>query len=94
MGAEAPEAAALFAVDGARATYWLSGSTPGPAMSVLFPPRRARARGPLACCNLDLGGANVPGVAQFKRQLGGVLTPTVTVRRVGPRWLRALDGLR
>ncbi len=89
----APEAAALFTIDGERATYWLSGSEPGPAMAVLFlhAVTALKASGVTA---LDLGGANVPGVAQFKRQLGGVLTPTVLVRRIGPRWLRALDALR
>ncbi|MEM6327704.1 MAG: GNAT family N-acetyltransferase [Bacteroidota bacterium] len=87
------EAAALIAVDGTEATYWIAGSTPGPAMAVLF--RHAMPtlhRGGIH--TLDLGGANVPGVAQFKRQLGGVLTPVVTARWIGPRWLRALNAIR
>ena len=92
-GDAAPEAAALFAIDGTRATYWLSGGKRGPAMSVLFLHAVAALKAS-GVTDLDLGGANVPGVAQFKRQLGGVLTPTVTVRRVGPRWLRAIDALR
>ncbi|HIG74312.1 MAG TPA: GNAT family N-acetyltransferase [Bacteroidetes bacterium] len=87
------EAAALFAVDGPRAIYWLSGSEPGPAMSVLF----LHAMTALAAdgvTTLDLGGANVPGVAQFKRQLGGELAPVVVARWVGPRWLRAAQSFR
>ncbi|OZC03156.1 GNAT family N-acetyltransferase [Rubricoccus marinus] len=92
-GDAAPEAAALFTVDGTHATYWLSGGKRGPAMSVLFL-HAVDALKASGVTDLDLGGANVPGVAQFKRQLGGVLTPTVTVRRVGPRWLRAIDALR
>jgi len=92
-GADAPEAAALFAVDGGRAIYWLSGSEPGPAMTVLFL-HAVRALKASGVTHLDLGGANVPGVAQFKRQLGGVLAPTALVRRIGPRWLRVADALR
>lgn len=87
------EAAALFAVDGPRAIYWLSGSEPGPAMAVLF----LHAMSALAAdgvTTLDLGGANVPGVAQFKRQLGGQLAPVVVARWVGPRWLRAAQAFR
>lgn len=87
------EAAALFAVDRSHATYWLSGSTPGPGMAVLFL-HAMRALHEEGISTLDLGGANVPGVAQFKRQLGGVLTPVVVAKWVGPRWLRALHAFR
>lgn len=88
----AVEAAALFAVDGPSATYWLSGSAAGPAMTVLF----AHAERELAAAGvrtLDLGGANVPGVAQFKRGLGGRVRPVV-VARWARRWVRALQALR
>ncbi|MEM1054960.1 MAG: GNAT family N-acetyltransferase [Bacteroidota bacterium] len=87
------EAAALFTVDGPRAIYWLSGSEPGPGMGVLFL-HAMQALADSGVETLDLGGANVPGVAQFKRQLGGVLTPVVVARWVGPRWLRALHAVR
>lgn len=87
------EAAALFALGGSRATYWLSGSRPGPAMAVLM----AHAFDQLAAegaRSVDLNGANVPGVAEFKRQFGATLVPRYRVRHIGPRWLRAAQALR
>ena len=86
-------AAALFAVAGHRATYWLAGSEPGPAMTVLF----AKALDALAAegvTEVDLGGANVRSVAEFKRQFGARLAPTFRVRHIGPRWLRVLHATR
>ena len=86
-------AAALFAVAGSRATYWLAGSRPGPAMAVLFAHafEALRAEG---VTTVDLGGANVPGVAEFKRQFGSRLVPTYRVRHSGSRWFNALQALR
>ena len=83
-----PQAAALFAVRGDRATYWLSGSAPGPAQAVLF----AHATAALAAdgvATLDLGGANVRGVAEFKRQFGARLAPTPVAR-----WTRGVLSVR
>ena len=57
------------------------------------PPARPMIAG-VSNVTLDLSGANVPGVAEFKRQFGARLVPTMRVRRVGPRWLRAVDALR
>ena len=91
--AGAREAAALFTVEGARATYWLSGSHPGPAMAALM----ARAFQHLAeegVTTVDLNGANVPGVAEFKRQFGATLVPRYRVRHLGPRWMRVAQALR
>ncbi|MEO0560135.1 MAG: GNAT family N-acetyltransferase [Bacteroidota bacterium] len=90
---EAARAAAVFAVAGTRATYWLAGSEPGPAMTVLF----ANAFEALAAegvTEIDLGGANVRSVAEFKRQFGARLAPVFRVRHVGPRWLRELHAIR
>ena len=87
------EAAALFAVAGTRATYWLSGSRPGPAMAALM----AHAFERLAeegVTSVDLNGANVPGVAEFKRQFGAALVPRYRVRHIGPRWVRVAQALR
>ena len=87
------EAAAVFAHAGTTAWYWVAGSVPGPAMTVLLGDAVAElASGGLT--TLDWAGANVPGVAEFKRKMADALVPTLTVRRVGPRWLRALDALR
>ncbi|MEQ9103707.1 MAG: GNAT family N-acetyltransferase [Rhodothermales bacterium] len=54
---------------GSTAWYWLSGSVPGPAMSVLV----GTAAADLAeqgIRNFDLMGANTPSIAEFKRRLG------------------------
>lgn len=90
---DALHAAALFAVAGDRATYWLAGSERGPAMTVLL----AHAFDVLASegiVELDLGGANVRSVAEFKRKFGARLVPQYRVRHIGPRWLRAVQSIR
>ena len=42
----------------------------------------------------DFAGANVPGIAEFKRKFGGTLAPTFLVRTVRHPALRLLDRLR
>ncbi|GAB5535183.1 MAG: hypothetical protein Rubg2KO_14320 [Rubricoccaceae bacterium] len=86
-------AAALFAVAGHRATYWLAGSEPGPAMTILFD-HALRELANDGITDVDLGGANVRGVAEFKRQFGAHLVPSFRVRHIGPRWLRMLRAIR
>jgi hypothetical protein len=58
-------------VDDLRGYYWLSGSEPGAAMTVLlgsvFDDLRARGLG------FDFLGANTPSIAEFKRRFGGQL---------------------
>lgn len=56
------------------AHYWLAGSRPGPAMSVLLHQLwvDAQARG---LQSFDFIGANTPSIAEFKRRLGGRLVP-------------------
>ncbi|MFN3597611.1 MAG: GNAT family N-acetyltransferase [Rubricoccaceae bacterium] len=88
-----PEAAALVPVCGRHASYGLSGSTPGPAMTVLFAgvlPHLA-ARGIEV---FDLNGANVPGIAEFKRRLGAQLVPVLRMRYVRSPVLRIAQALR
>lgn len=64
-------AAAIVALhDGSTAWYWLAGSAPGPGMTVLM----AHVQDDLhqaGIATLDLMGANTPGIAEFKRRLGG-----------------------
>ena len=83
-----PMAGGVFAHDGETAYYWMVGSRPGPAMTVLV----AHVAGWLAergHTRLHLGGANVPSVAEFKRGLGGELMPVVRARwSRGPLRLR------
>lgn len=52
------------------AWYWLAGSRPGPAMTVLL----AHVQDDLhhtGIPTLDLMGANTPGISEFKRRFGG-----------------------
>ncbi len=76
-----PAAGAVIVHDGVTAHYWMVGSTPGAAMTVLLAhvAREMRAAG---CERLHLGGANVPSVAEFKRGFGGELIPVVRARFV------------
>lgn len=87
------EAAALVPVHGRHAAYGLSGSTPGPAMTVLLAgvlPRLAEQGVEV----FDLNGANVASIAEFKRRLGATLTPVLRARHVRSRVLRALHAFR
>ncbi len=61
------------------AWYWLAGSVPGPAMTVLMGYLQDdlhRQGIPV----LDLMGANTPSIAEFKRRFGGELTPYLHIR--------------
>lgn len=61
------------------AWYWLAGSEPGPAMTVLLAHLQdALHRADLPV--LDLMGANTPGIAEFKRRFGGELRSYLHVR--------------
>jgi hypothetical protein len=92
-GEAAPEAAVVVLHDGQTAVDWLAGSRPGPAMNVLLAAVLAR----LAADGLrhfDLGGANTPSIAEFKRKFGGRLVPYFHARIVPHPALRLLDRLR
>ena len=75
------EAGAVIVFGGPTAHYWMVGSRPGPAMTVLLAHVAAEAV-QAGCTTLHLGGANVPSVAEFKRGLGGALVPVVRARFV------------
>lgn len=69
-----PEAGVVVLHDGKTACYWIAGSVPGPAMTVLI----GRLLEHLKASNFELFdfiGANTPGIAEFKRRFGPVLTP-------------------
>lgn len=92
-GSHTPEAAVLVATDGRTAYDWIAGSVPGPAMTVLLAEvleRLERER----VETFDFAGANVPGIAQFKRKFGGRLQTTYHVRTVTHPALRVLERLR
>lgn len=89
----AAEAAVTVATDGRTAFYWIAGSRPGPAMTVLVDAVLGRlAEGGARV--FDFCGANVPSIAEFKRRFGPRLAPAPVVRRVTHPALRALDRLR
>lgn len=56
------------------AWYWLAGSVPGTAMSVLVA-RMAAFLHEKQIRRFDLMGANTPPIAEFKRRFGGELVP-------------------
>ncbi len=61
------------------AWYWLAGSEPGPAMTVLL----GYLQDDLyrtGVSTLDLMGANTPGIAEFKRRFGGTLISYLHIR--------------
>ncbi|MEM0961762.1 MAG: GNAT family N-acetyltransferase [Bacteroidota bacterium] len=89
----ATEAAVVAADDGQTAFYWIAGSTPGPAMTVLVDHtlRQLAADG---IEGFDFCGANTPSIAEFKRRFGPRLAPAPIVRRVTHPVLRVADRLR
>ena len=87
------EAAVVVAVGGPTAFYWMAGSEPGPAMTVLADHvlHRLAADGVEA---FDWCGANTPSIAEFKRRFGSALAPAPLVRRLAHPALRLLGRLR
>ena len=89
----AVEAAVAVATDGRTAYYWIAGSRPGPAMTVLADAVLAQLAAD-GVATFDWCGANVPTIAEFKRRFGPTLAPAPVVRRVTHPALRLLDRLR
>ena len=85
----APEAAVgvLYARDSAY--YWMAGSLPGEAMTVLLGQILSLLRDE-GVTTFDFAGANTPTIAEFKRRFGGVLTPYHTAERISHPLLKAL----
>jgi hypothetical protein len=86
------EAAFVAPSDGRTASYWIAGSRPGYAMTVLI----AHALGQLQAEGVgafDFVGANTPSIAEFKRQFGPTLAPAPIARRVSHPALRLADRL-
>lgn len=93
---ELPEAGVIVLHEPPRAAYWIAGSVPGPAMTMLVGHllTTLHTEGYTA---LDFVGANTPSIAEFKRRFGSRLTPYFRVRwmRGGvPRLLSTLGLLR
>ncbi|NNF59600.1 MAG: GNAT family N-acetyltransferase [Rhodothermaceae bacterium] len=87
------EAALIVAHDERTAYYWIAGSLPGPAMTVLLAHVLPRLRDD-GLVLFDFMGANVPSIAEFKRRFGARLQPYYHARHIGGRALRTLNRLR
>lgn len=88
-----PEAGLFVLTDGRTAHYWLAGSVPGPAMTVLVGHVVGRLRDE-GVAYFDFVGANTPSIAEFKRKFGGTLVPYFRARHTAHPALRLLDRLR
>lgn len=87
------EAGLVLLQAGDRAVYWVAGSRPGPAMTVLLGKAMERAR-ENGATQMDLAGANTPSIAEFKRKFGAELVPYFRARLVTRPELRLVDALR
>ncbi len=87
-----PEAGVAFLCDSAVAHYWIAGSKPGAAMTVLL--GRALPRlWETGIAPFDFTGANTPSIAEFKRRFGGHLSTYYHLRKTTRPELRLLDGI-
>lgn len=66
------EAGIVLLMNEDTAWYWLAGSQPGPAMTVLLVDTLVHLK-TLGRSSMDLMGANTPGITEFKRRFGGDL---------------------
>lgn len=84
-----PSAAVAVLLGNRVASYWMAGSVPGPAMTVLLAELLVslHADGYVA---FDFVGANTPSIAEFKRRFGGALLPYHSLLWRG-KSARALD---
>ena len=90
---QTPEGGLAVLHDGQTAHYWIAGSTPGPAMTVLLGHTLPRLRD-AGIEVFDFVGANTPSIAEFKRHFGPVLTPYFHLEKITRPELRLLHRLR
>lgn len=91
--ASEPEAGVLLLQDAGAACYWMAGSRPGPAATLLLGHLLTRL------CDegvdrLDFVGANTPSIAEFKRKFGSELAPYYRVHRAVGLLARLRDLIR
>lgn len=88
-----PEAGLIILHDRRTAHYWIAGSMPGAAMTVLLGES-------LPCLyadglhTFDFVGANTPSIAEFKRRFGPTLTSYYHLEKTSRPELRLLFALR
>ncbi len=87
------EAAIGILQDGQTACYWLGGSAPGPAMTVLLGKMVLRYQ-EKGFASFDFVGANTPAIAEFKRKFGPTLTPYYHLERFMRPELRLAHQLK
>lgn len=92
-GGDEPHAGVVVIHDGHTADYWLAGSRPGPAMTVLLGHLMPLLRED-GIEVLDFVGANTPSIAEFKRHFGGTLVPYSLLEYVARPELRLWKALR
>lgn len=83
------DAAATILADDRSAYYWIVGSTPGPAMTVLIHQVLMHYSN-VGLTSFDWVGANTPSIADFKRRFGPSLVEYQTLQLVRPTWLRSI----
>ena len=91
--ADTPEGGLAVLHDGHTAHYWIAGSAPGPAMTVLLGHTLPRLRDD-GIEEFDFVGANTPSIAEFKRHFGPVLTPYFYLEKITRPELRLLYRLK
>jgi len=79
INSDEPEAAVAVLHYGSRASYWIAGSIPGPAMTVLLGNMLPELQ-KKGIEEFDFFGANTPTIAEFKRRFGPQL---FTYYRIG-----------
>ena len=90
---DTPEGGLAVLHDGRTAHYWIAGSAPGPAMTVLLGQTLPRLRRD-GLEQFDFVGANTPSIAEFKRHFGPVLTPYYYLEKITRPELRLLSRLK
>lgn len=86
-----PEAGIIILRNSTEAHYWLAGSEPGPAMTVLLGALFKHLRD-TGVASLDFAGANTPSIGEFKRRFGAELVVYMRARLTTRPELRLLDA--
>ena len=88
-----PEASVVLLREGSTAYYWVVGSEPGNAMTILL--GHLFSELPAAGIKyVDMIGANTPSIAEFKRRLGGSLQTYYAVDIVPNKWFEIIRAIR
>ena len=93
LGARDVEAGIIVLHDERTAHYWIAGSEPGPAMTVLLGRLLPILRED-GIQTFDFVGANTPSIAEFKRRFGSTLSPYYLLEYISRPELRLWNALR